>query len=183
MMYFKWMDSPVGRLLLTADGRSLTGLYLDGQKHFPAITPEWQEAEHLAPFLQTQAQLTAYFNHDRHQFDLPLAPVGTEFQQQVWQQLRHIPLGQTISYGTLAAMVGKPSASRAVGAANGRNPISIIVPCHRVIAANGKLTGYAGGLNRKQWLLRHEGAIAPTSPPSQQVLPVFSAHPSVQPSL
>ena len=176
-MYFTWIDSPLGRLLLTADGRSLTGLYLDGQKHFPTFTPEWQEAAHLAPFLQTQAQLAAYFNHERQSFDLPLAPVGTAFQQQVWQQLRHIPWGQTISYGTLAARVGLPNAARAVGAANGRNPLSIIVPCHRVIAANGKLTGYAGGLDRKHWLLRHEGAIAP-APQSQQVLPLFSTHPS-----
>jgi methylated-DNA-[protein]-cysteine S-methyltransferase len=154
MIYYTWINSPVNELLLTSDGRSLTGLYLKGQKHFPTITPDWNETEE--PFDQVQQQLKEYFTHQRQTFDLPLNPQGTDFQQQVWKLLRQIPFSQTLSYGALAQMLGQPNASRAVGAANGRNPISIIVPCHRVIASNGNLTGYAGGVDRKQWLLNHE---------------------------
>jgi methylated-DNA-[protein]-cysteine S-methyltransferase len=155
-MYYTWVESPLGRLLLTSDGASLTGLYLQGQKSLPQQPSGWQETPRLDLLVQTQIQLEEYFTHQRQQFDLPLASNGTPFQQQVWLQLRQIPFGETISYGTLAARLGKPTASRAVGAANGQNPISIVVPCHRVIAANGALTGYAGGIDRKQWLLQHE---------------------------
>ena len=159
--YYKWIDGPLGAVLLTSNGESLTGLYLHGQKHFPEKTADWQTAEQLAPFVQAEAQLAEYFAHQRQRFALALDPPGTVFQKQVWQRLRQIPFGETISYGALAQMIGQPTASRAVGAANGRNPIAIIVPCHRVIASSGKLTGYAGGLDRKQWLLQHEqGAIA-----------------------
>jgi methylated-DNA-[protein]-cysteine S-methyltransferase len=156
MVDYTWINSPLGPLLLTSNGQSLTGLYLKGQKHFPKQTEEWREAPQSELFDQTQEQLNQYFAHLRQTFDLPLAPQGTAFQQQVWQLLREIPFGETISYGTLAQRLGQPTASRAVGAANGRNPISIIVPCHRVVATNGKLTGYAGGVDRKQWLLQHE---------------------------
>ncbi|MGB3491305.1 MAG: methylated-DNA--[protein]-cysteine S-methyltransferase [Elainellaceae cyanobacterium] len=155
--YYTRMDSPLGALLLTTDGRSLTGLYLDGQKYFPPHRDDWHESRELDVLKQTTTQLTEYFAHQRQSFDLPLSPQGTDFQKQVWQRLQQIPYGKTIAYGELADRLGKPpGASRAVGAANGRNPIAIIVPCHRVIAANGKLTGYAGGLDRKQWLLHHE---------------------------
>ncbi len=102
------------------------------------------------------SQLAAYFGGTRLGFDLPLAPRGTEFQRKVWAALRRIPPGETLSYGEIAAAVGRPTASRAVGAANGRNPLAIVVPCHRVVGANGQLTGYAGGLDRKRWLLQHE---------------------------
>jgi methylated-DNA-[protein]-cysteine S-methyltransferase len=102
------------------------------------------------------AQLSEYFAGERREFALPLAPRGTEFQRRVWQELREIPHGRTQSYGDIAAAIGRPTASRAVGAANGRNPISIVVPCHRVIGASGALTGYAGGMDRKRWLLNHE---------------------------
>ncbi len=113
--------------------------------------------EAVVPLLQqAAAQLAEYFAGERQTFDLPLAAAGTVFQQQVWQQLRQIPFGQTQSYGELAQQLGNKNAMRAVGAANGRNPIAIIVPCHRVIGADGKLTGYAGGLERKIWLLQHE---------------------------
>lgn len=156
MIYYKWLESPLGAVLMVADARSLTGLYLQGQKYFPQPTKDWQEARTLSLFEQAQTQLTEYFAHQRQTFDLPLDPQGTPFQKQVWQQLRQIPYGETISYGTLAQRLNKPTASRAVGAANGKNPISIIVPCHRVVATNGLLTGYAGGLDRKQWLLQHE---------------------------
>lgn len=156
-VYFTWVnESPVGEILLTSDGRSLTGLYLKNQKHFPTQTNDWQESETANPFSQVKQQLTEYFANQRQSFDLPLAAQGTKFQQSVWKLLPDIPYGETVSYGSLAHKLGKPGSSRAVGAANGRNPISIIVPCHRVIAANGKLTGYAGGVDRKQWLLAHE---------------------------
>ncbi|MBE9062183.1 methylated-DNA--[protein]-cysteine S-methyltransferase [cf. Phormidesmis sp. LEGE 11477] len=160
MTYYSWSESPIGELLLTSDGRSLTGLYLKGQKHFPLITTDWQELPDAAPFARTCQQLTEYFNNRRQQFNLPLSPKGTNFQKQVWQHLSDIPFGRTISYGELARRLGQPNASRAVGATNGRNPISIIVPCHRVIAANGRLTGYAGGIERKHWLLQHEEPVA-----------------------
>ena len=161
MVYYTWLNSPLGRLLLTATDQALTGLYFDGQKHSPTISEHWIASAQAALISQTAAQLGEYFAHQRQGFDLPLAPTGTPFQQQVWQALRHIPFGHTLSYGALAQRLGQPQASRAVGAANGRNPIAIIVPCHRVIAANQKLTGYAGGLDRKQWLLDHERSEVP----------------------
>lgn len=161
MTYYTWIESPVGDLLLTSNGQSLTGLYLKGQKHFPKVADpnmedSWVNTPELEVLTQVQAQLTEYFTHKREAFDIPLAPQGTPFQKEVWQSLHQIPFGETSSYGALAQQLGKPGAARAVGAANGRNPISIIVPCHRVIASNGKMTGYAGGIDRKQWLLRHE---------------------------
>jgi methylated-DNA-[protein]-cysteine S-methyltransferase len=156
MLYYRHIDSPLGTILLTATERSLTGLFLSGQKHFPPIAPEWCAVTDLPLFIQTQIQLGEYFQRHRHTFDLPLDPPGTAFQRLVWQQLRQIPLGQTRSYGEIARKIGQPNAARAVGAANGRNPISIVIPCHRVIASSGKLTGYAGGLDRKQWLLDRE---------------------------
>ncbi|GAP94866.1 methylated-DNA--[protein]-cysteine S-methyltransferase [Leptolyngbya sp. NIES-2104] len=159
-MYYKEFISSIGKLLLTSNGRSLTGLYLQGQKHFPEQTTDWKEFAELDLFIEAEKQLAAYFAHQRQQFDLPLDPIGTPFQKQVWEQLQQIPYGATISYGTLAKQIGIPTASRAVGAANGRNPISIVVPCHRVIATSGKMTGYAGGVDRKQWLLQHEQAKA-----------------------
>ena len=174
MIYYVWIESPLGELLLKSDGQSLTGLYLQGQKSFPEELEDWEEAAQLELFEQTQTQLKEYFAHQRKQFNLPLNPQGTKFQQKVWQQLLQIPFGETISYGTLAQRLGKTSAPRAVGAANGRNPISIIIPCHRVIAADGKLTGYAGGIDRKQWLLHHEEAkIAIHNSPIQHSFPLF----------
>jgi methylated-DNA-[protein]-cysteine S-methyltransferase len=159
MIEYRWIESPLGQLLLTGDGRSLTGLYLEGQKHFPQQTQNWQKAKAVNPALnQAEAQLAEYFTGQRQRFDLPTEPAGTEFQRQVWLLLQQIPFGETCSYGELAKMLGKPTAARAIGAANGRNPISIVVPCHRVIALSGHLTGYAGGLTRKEWLLAHERA-------------------------
>ena len=169
MIYYRWLESPLGALLLTGDGRSLTGLYLQGQKHFPKQIESWCESLQADPFEQVQAQLAEYFTHQRQSFDLPVAPCGTVFQKQVWQLLSQIPFGETVSYGALAQQLGQPTASRAVGAANGRNPVSIVVPCHRVIAASGKLTGYAGGIERKQWLLEHEAALK-ESHTSEQLL-------------
>jgi methylated-DNA-[protein]-cysteine S-methyltransferase len=149
-------DTPVGTLLLMSDGVSLTGLHTENDRHRPAIGPDWIRDDHAAPFAQAREQLRAYFDGGLTEFDLPLAPSGTAFQLTVWQALRGIPYGETISYAELARRIGRPQASRAVGHSNARNPISIIVPCHRVIGADKSLTGYAGGLERKRMLLEHE---------------------------
>ena len=148
------MDSPVGTLTLTAvDGR-LTGLHMDGQRHAPTTSADWERDDSgLAAIVE---QLEAYFAGSREAFEVDLDLAGTEFQRAVWAGLLEIPYGETMSYGELARRVGRPGASRAVGLANGRNPVAIIVPCHRVIGANGTLTGYGGGLDRKVWLLEHE---------------------------
>ena len=122
----------------------------------------WQLSE--TPFAAVREQLAEYFAGKRQQFDVPLKLAGTPFQQRVWQELVRIPFGTTITYAQLAQRIGKPTASRAVGHANGRNPISIIVPCHRVIGADGKLTGYAGGVDKKQWLLAWERRTAAGEP-------------------
>jgi methylated-DNA-[protein]-cysteine S-methyltransferase len=153
------VDSPVGRLLLTGDERALTGLFmLDAGSHSASIQPGWIRRE--GAFTEAAVQLKAYFAGECTGFDLPLAPRGTPFQLAVWEQLARIPYGMTVSYGDVATALGKsPVASRAVGLANGRNPISIILPCHRVIGADGSLTGYGWGLDRKEWLLRHEGVL------------------------
>jgi methylated-DNA-[protein]-cysteine S-methyltransferase len=153
------VDSPVGRLLLTGDEQALTGLYmLDAGSHSGTVQPGW--IRRPGGFDATAAQLAEYFAGSRTEFDLPLAPRGTPFQLAVWGELARIPYGVTMSYGEMAAALGKSLvASRAVGLANGRNPISIILPCHRVIGADGSLTGYGWGLDRKEWLLRHEGVL------------------------
>lgn len=165
MLYHTQLDSPLGTLLLFADDLALVAVQLPNQKH--ARTFE-AEAYNSHPILQrTQQQLSAYFAGERQHFDLPLAPQGTDFQRQVWAKLREIPFGETWSYGDLARAIDRPKASRAVGAANGQNPIGVIIPCHRVIGAAGTLTGYAGGVERKSWLLQHEGAWQP--PPHQQI--------------
>jgi methylated-DNA-[protein]-cysteine S-methyltransferase len=148
------MESPVGTLTLTAvDGR-LTGLHMDGQRHAPTSSEDWErDDDGLAAVVD---QLEAYFAGSRETFDVPLDLQGTDFQRRVWAGLLEIPYGETMSYGELARRVARPGASRAVGLANGRNPVAIIVPCHRVIGADGTLTGYGGGLDRKVWLLDHE---------------------------
>lgn len=156
MTFYTYYDSPVQPLLLTSDGTALTGVYMVEHRHGPEVRADWVEQSQALPFAQTIRQLDAYFAGQLTEFDVPLAPEGTEFQQKVWQELRRIPYGATLSYGDLARRIGNPNASRAVGLANGRNPISIIVPCHRVIGASGKLTGYGGGLSRKEILLTLE---------------------------
>ena len=148
--------SPLGSMLLMSDGTSLIGLHTDNDKHRPAIQPNWIRDESVAPFAHTIAQLRAYFDGALSRFEVPLAPQGTEFQMKVWRELCNIPFGETISYAELARRIDRPTASRAVGHSNARNPISIIVPCHRVIGADDSLTGYAGGLDRKRALLALE---------------------------
>jgi len=148
------IPSPVGDLLLLSDGEALSGLYLDGARHAAEI-PAGARPDDGA-LGEAANQLAEYFAGERFAFSLSVAPVGTEFQRRVWRALVAIPYGATCSYGEIAAEIGRPTASRAVGAANGRNPISIIVPCHRVIGASGSLTGYGGGLERKAILLDFE---------------------------
>jgi methylated-DNA-[protein]-cysteine S-methyltransferase len=155
------VDSPCGALLLTSDGSALTGLYLPEHAGGPRLDPRGYEDD--APFKSAREQLAAWFAGERRSFDLPLGLRGTPFQRRVWRALLDIPYGTTISYAELARRIGRPSAVRAVGAANARNPISIIVPCHRVIAADGSLTGYGGGLPRKAWLLAHEARVVAAS--------------------
>jgi methylated-DNA-[protein]-cysteine S-methyltransferase len=148
-MVYTWMESPVGRLLLAADEKGLRQLLFRGK-------PEKGWREDPEALAEPVRQLRAYFAGELHDFDVPLAPEGTPFQLRVWRELRNIPYGQTISYGELARRIGSPNGSRAVGLANGANPISIVVPCHRVIGSNGKLTGYGGGLENKELLLALE---------------------------
>jgi methylated-DNA-[protein]-cysteine S-methyltransferase len=146
------IDSPVGPLLLAADDTGLRRIEFAGRSAKPE--PSWHED--AAPLKDTIRQLRAYFAGELETFDLPLAPQGTAFQLKVWKLLCDIPYGETISYGELARRAGNPKASRAVGLANGSNPISIVIPCHRVIGSNGKLTGYGGGLPNKEKLLALE---------------------------
>jgi methylated-DNA-[protein]-cysteine S-methyltransferase len=156
-MLYTTFDSPIGELLALGDGRALHGLYMQEGKTAIAVRPEWQEADE--PFAEVRAQLGDYFAGARTTFDLPLELRGSPFQRQVWRALQEIPYGETISYGELARRIGIPSASRAVGVANGHNPVAVIVPCHRVIGADGSLTGYGGGLERKRVLLELEAGV------------------------
>jgi methylated-DNA-[protein]-cysteine S-methyltransferase len=155
------IDSPIGPLTLTADGDELVGVFMEDQRHRPAFPePDSAKTEVLA---QAERQLAEYFDGGRTTFELPLKMIGSPFQRRVWSALLEIPYGETASYGEIALRIGQPTAARAVGLANGRNPIAIVVPCHRVIGASGALTGYGGGLPRKQQLLaleRRSGQLA-----------------------
>jgi methylated-DNA-[protein]-cysteine S-methyltransferase len=153
-MQYCTLSSLVGELLLAGDADGLRMVGFQGGTHPTKPQPDWQEDPR--PFKQVIAQLREYFAGKRREFDLPLVPEGTAFQLKVWSALRTIPYGKTWSYGELARHIRKPKASRAVGAANGQNPIPIIVPCHRVIGANGSLTGFGGGLKIKRQLLELE---------------------------
>ncbi|MGW4062545.1 methylated-DNA--[protein]-cysteine S-methyltransferase [Amycolatopsis sp. NPDC004747] len=150
------VDSLFGPLTLVAEGDALCGLYMVGQRHRPAEPTFGVPDPGAAVFDRAETELKEYFAGQRQEFEVPLAFAGTPFQQLVWAELRKIPYGTTISYGQLADRLGKPAASRAVGLANGKNPIGIIVPCHRVVGSNGSLTGYGGGLDRKRYLLDFE---------------------------
>lgn len=152
------VDSPVGPLFLAADEAALRAIEFRDNRHPVKRDGEWIEGDN-AVLRKAAQQLGEYFAAKRRDFDLPLSPHGTQFQRSVWKTLATIPYGETISYAELAQRVGKPSASRAVGAANGRNPLPIVLPCHRVIGADGSLTGFGGGLPTKQYLLKLEGAL------------------------
>jgi methylated-DNA-[protein]-cysteine S-methyltransferase len=153
-MKYTYIDSPIGRLQVTRDEGGVTGLDLPTARYPRLIQDAWQRDD--AAFDDARAQLSEYFAGTRQQFDLPLNARGNAFQHAVWQVLTEIPYGETTSYGKVAAAVGHPDGARAVGVANGQNPIPIIVPCHRVIGADGSLIGYGGGLSTKRWLLDHE---------------------------
>ncbi len=153
--YYTLAESPLGSLLFMGDGVSLTGLHFAGHDHAPAIGEGWiEDRRQLAPAVR---QLAEYFAGQRSSFDLRLDLRGTPFQLRVWEALLRIPWGETRSYREVALEIGRPSAYRAVGGAVGSNPVSIVVPCHRVIGAGGQLVGYGWGLDRKRWLLAHEG--------------------------
>ena len=153
-----WMthDTPLGRMLLAAVPEGLAGAWFVGQAHFAGPRPDWREDRRTELLSEAARQLDAWFAGTRRAFDLPLAPDGTRFQHAVWDEIARVGFGRTRDYGTVAAALGKPSAARAVGAATGRNPLSIIVPCHRLLGRSGALTGYAGGLDRKRALLAFE---------------------------
>lgn len=162
---YTYLPSPLGDLLVVRADRDpatglpggLTGLYLPTGRHAAARRDDWRRDD--TAFDDVREQLAEYFAGTRREFDLPLGAAGTGFQHRVWAALTEIPYGETASYGATAVAIGaSPAASRAVGLANGQNPISIVVPCHRVVGANGALTGYAGGLDAKRWLLAHEAA-------------------------
>jgi methylated-DNA-[protein]-cysteine S-methyltransferase len=148
------MASPIGELLLVGDGETLSGLYMQDGRKPQRIATDWSES--AAPFADVKRQLEEYFAGERTTFEVKLAAEGAPFEREVWHALEEIPFGETVSYGEIARRVGQPTAARAVGTANGRNPIAVIVPCHRVIGADGSLTGYGGGLERKRLLLELE---------------------------
>lgn len=165
-MQYARVASPLGEILLAASETALAGAWFSGQKHFPSLEnldsipllpPGERAGTFSEPLCLAAGQLAEYFSGVRQVFRLPLRPIGTPFQQDIWQALMHIPYGETRTYSALAAAAGKAGAFRAAGAAVGRNPLGVIVPCHRVIGRDGSLTGYAGGLWRKDFLLRLEG--------------------------
>ena len=154
MILYDFVESPIGRLTLAADDFGLRHIAFERGRHPVWIGDDWRRDS--APFGPARAQLAAYFAGELTEFDLPLAAQGSAFDRRVWNALRAIPYGSTSSYGELARRIGDASAARAVGAANGRNPLPIVVPCHRVIGADGSLTGFGGGLPTKKFLLEHE---------------------------
>jgi methylated-DNA-[protein]-cysteine S-methyltransferase len=154
--YYGYIDSPLGQLFVQGERQIVTGLYMPQHKGWYGPEESWQESD--APFLAVRQQMAEYFAGQRQEFDVPLKLAGTPFQRRVWRELTRIPFGKTITYAELAQRIIRPKGSRAVGHANGRNPISILVPCHRVIGAGGKLAGFAGGVEVKRWLLEFERA-------------------------
>ncbi len=160
MTIYTFVDSPLGTLALTSNGSHLTGVRFPRRDGRPAVEGDWQRDDAAPVLVQARAQLAEYFAGRRTRFALPLRPQGTAFQRSVWRALRKVPFGKTLTYGALAAAIGRPAAARAVGAAVGANPLAVVVPCHRIIGADGTLTGYAGGLARKTKLLALEGVRA-----------------------
>jgi methylated-DNA-[protein]-cysteine S-methyltransferase len=154
MIRYVVLDGPIGPVVIAGGGRGLTAVRLTPENGDPSIDPAWQHDPGAFP--TAVRQLTAYFAGELRAFTLDLDPPGTPFQQAVWAALQAIPYGTTTTYGDLARRLGRPTAARAVGAANGQNPLAVVIPCHRLIGSDGSLTGYAGGLSRKRWLLDHE---------------------------
>jgi methylated-DNA-[protein]-cysteine S-methyltransferase len=155
MKHYDFYDSPQGRMLLVANDEGLCGVYFDGQKYLPAIDPTWKR-DSTPNVRHAKRELAEYFGGERKRFEAALAPEGTPFQCYVWKAISTVAFGETITYGDLARRAGFPGSARAAGAATGRNPIGVIVPCHRIVGSNGSLTGYAGGIDRKRALLALE---------------------------
>jgi methylated-DNA-[protein]-cysteine S-methyltransferase len=170
MLAYDTYESPQGQMLITATPKGLAGVYFKGQKHFPKRR-EWRRHMRHPVLRQAKRELAEYFAGKRSRFGVALDPQGTEFQRSVWRAIARVGFGKTLSYGELAKRAGHPGSARAAGAATGRNPISIIVPCHRIMGANGALTGYAGGLHRKKALLVLEGVGRDLFAPSRVRLP------------
>ena len=158
MRCYDTFESPIGGMLLAASEDGISGVYFDRQKHHPKRAADWKHDPQNVHLKRAKRQLAEYFAGKRKTFDLALDPRGTSFQKAVWKAIAGVSFGNTISYGELARRAGVPGSARAAGAATGRNPIGIIVPCHRIVGSNGALTGYAGGLSRKRALLALEGA-------------------------
>ena len=159
MHYYDFYESPHGQMLLVAQGEALAGIYFDGQKYHAQVRPEWRRDAQHEPLREAKRELTEYFAGERKHFETALAPEGTPFQRSVWKAISTVGFGETITYGELARRAGCAGSVRAAGAATGRNPLTIIVPCHRIVGSNGSLTGYAGGLDRKRALLALESGI------------------------
>lgn len=157
MTTYDYYASPYGRMLLTADEKAITSVSFVGQKYAPRVQRDWQRDARHAPIRQAKRELAEYFGGRRKRFSVKLAPQGTPFQRAVWKAIAQVGFGRTIAYAELARRAGRPGSARAAGAATGRNPIGIIVPCHRIVGSNGALTGYAGGLAKKRALLVLEG--------------------------
>jgi len=157
MIRYARLTTPLGTMIATAEDGHLLGVDFEDAKYAPSVDASWREDREAQPLHACATQIADYFAGKRQHFDLPLAPRGTPFQLRVWREIAKVPHGETISYAELAARAGAPGSARAAGAATGRNPLAIVVPCHRIVASNGALTGYAGGLARKRSLLAHEG--------------------------
>ena len=164
MRYYGTYDSPYGQMLLVASNDGICGVFFKGQKYFPQQDANWQRAPAQAILKQAKRELAEYFAGERRRFEVALDPDGTAFQRSVWNAISRVGFGETITYAMLAANAGHRGSARAAGAATGRNPIGIIVPCHRIMGSNGSLTGYAGGLERKRALLALEGALGKQVP-------------------
>ena len=164
-MWFDAFTTPIGTLSIACDLNGLRYVLFENNKYDVPGRDSWQRDVGITRM--AREQIEQYFAHERQSFDLPLSPLGTDFQKKTWAMLAEIPFGKTWSYAELAGKIAAPKAVRAVGAANGRNPLPIILPCHRVIGSNGSLTGFAGGLSMKKWLLEHEGALDPSATPLQ----------------
>ena len=156
MKHYDFYDSPHGRMLLVANDEGLCGVYFDGQKYLPDVDSEWRRDPRYATLEQAKRELAEYFGGGRKRFETALAPEGTPFQRSVWKAISTVAFGETITYGELARRAGSSGSARAAGAATGRNPIGVIVPCHRIVGSDGSLTGYAGGIERKRALLALE---------------------------
>ena len=173
MEYLKFVSSPLGRILLSSNGDALTGLWFEGQKYYGANLPALCAERQVPVFEQAEAWLAVYFGGNAPDFTPPLFPRGTSFQKEVWELLLTVPFGRTVTYGNIAAVLARRRgllhfSAQAVGSAVGHNPVSLIIPCHRVVGADGSLTGYAGGLEKKERLLAMEGGLIPmTTPPDR----------------